>query len=266
MSKPYFPKDTPLSVLKEAMDQNGWLVIENIVSEDLTARLREASYAAYEIRREIQKKNGLSVNMDGTIHHAVDLPVFIELLENLYADEFIMDYFDGQYILNSYGGVINMPKLPSYVCNIHRDVRTFSGAMNVMLNMLVMLDDFTLENGATYVLSGSHKQAPKPTDEAFFQQADRVTGKAGSILLFNSNLWHAAGENQSNRDRCALTLTFTKPYMKQQMDYPRYLGYEDGGKFSERLQQILGYYSRTPVDLNEWYQPPHKRMYRPGQG
>lgn len=266
MSKPYFPKDTPLSVLKEAMDQYGWLVIENIVSEDLTARLREASYAAYEIRREIQKKNGLTINMDGTVHHTVDFPVFIELLAHLFCDDFIQDYFDGQYILNSYGSIINMPKLPSYVCNIHRDVRTYSGKVHTMLNMLVMLDDFTLENGATYVLSGSHNKADRPSDSEFFEKSDRITGKAGCILLFNSNLWHAAGENKSERDRCALTLTYTKPYMKQQMDYPRFIGYDKGDLFPLRLSQILGYHSRTPSDLNEWYQVPEKRMYRPGQG
>lgn len=266
MKKPYFPKDVYPETLTTAMDEFGWVVVENILPDDLTQRLRDASYTAYEIRRAIQNKNGLEVNMDGTIHHAVDQPVFIELLEHLYCDAFILDYFSGQYILNSYGGVINMPNRPSYVCNIHRDVRTFSGKTNTMLNLLVMLDDFTPKNGATHVLSGSHREEEKPSDETFFREAERVTGSAGSLLFFNSNLWHAAGENKSDRDRCALTLTFTKPYMKQQMDYPRFLGYHEGDRFSERLQQVLGYHSRTPATLDEWYQPPHKRMYRPGQG
>jgi ectoine hydroxylase-related dioxygenase (phytanoyl-CoA dioxygenase family) len=266
MNRPYFPKDVNTETLKAAMDAYGWVVVENVLPDEFTQRLKTSAYTAYEIRRTIQKKNGLEVNMDGTIHHTVDQPVFIELLEQLYCDDFILDYFSGQYILNSYGGVINMPNRPSYVCNIHRDVRTFSGKTNTMMNLLVMLDDFTLENGATYVLSGSHRKEDKPLEDVFFKEADRVTGTAGSLLFFNSNLWHAAGENKSKADRCALTLTFTKPYMKQQMDYPRYLGYHEGDKFHERLQQVLGYHSRTPENLDEWYQPPHKRMYRPGQG
>lgn len=266
MNRPYFPKEVTLPELKAGIDTYGWVVIENVLPEDLTRRLREDSYKAYDIRKAIQQKNGLVTNMDGTVHHTVDQPAFIDFLQQLYCDDFILDYFGGPYILNSFGAIINIPNKPSYVCNIHRDVRTFSGNTNTMLNMLVMLDDFTLENGATYVLNGSHKVEARPSDETFFQQSDRITGKAGSILLFNSNLWHAAGENTSGKDRCALTLTFTKPYMKQQMDYPRFLGYHEGDRFSERLQQVLGYHSRTPENLDEWYQPPHKRMYRPGQG
>jgi ectoine hydroxylase-related dioxygenase (phytanoyl-CoA dioxygenase family) len=42
-----------------------------------------------------------------------------------------------------------------------------------MVNMLVMLDDFTVENGATYVLTGSHHAPERPQDE-FFQALHKV--------------------------------------------------------------------------------------------
>ena len=135
-----------------------------------------------------------------------------------------------------------------------------------MVNMLVMLDDFTLENGATYLLTGSHMQPEKPTDEEFFAKADRAVGKRGSIILFDSMLWHATGENLVGGMRRALTLTFTRPYIKQQLDYPRYMGYERAEEFSEDLRQVIGYNARVPATLDEWYQPPNKRMYKPGQG
>jgi len=34
----------------------------------------------------------------------------------------------------------------------------------------------------------------------------------------------------------------------------------------EPLRQVLGYHARTPASLEEWYQPPEGRFYRPGQG
>lgn len=249
-----------------AMKSHGWCVFPDAIPAGLIDSLRADMDAAYLIRRGIQQKNGVDVNTDGTLHHLVDFPSFIDLLREMYCDNFLQSYFDGNYILNSYGGVINMQNKASYVCNIHRDVRTFTGNIHMMLNMLVMVDDFTLDNGATYVLSGSHLNPEKPEDAQFFQKADRVVGKAGSILLFDSNLWHAAGQNQTESVRRALTLTFTKPYMKPQLDYPRYIGYDKGDSLPEGLRQVLGYNARIPVDLNEWYQPPHLRMYRPGQG
>jgi len=93
--------------------------------------------------------------------------------------------------------------------------------------MLIMLDDFTLENGATYLLAKSHLKDEKPTEAMFYEKSDRVVGKKGDVLFFNSNLWHAAGINTTNQERRAITITFTKPFMKQQLDYSRAIGYEN---------------------------------------
>jgi ectoine hydroxylase-related dioxygenase (phytanoyl-CoA dioxygenase family) len=115
-------------------------------------------------------------------------------------------------------------------------------------------------------LTGSHRQPKRPSDDEFFQRAVRAVGPAGSIVMFDSNLWHAAGVNRSDRPRRALTLAFTRPFIKQQLDYPRALGYECGDSYSPALRQLLGYNARVPTSLDEWYQPPQKRLYKPDQG
>jgi ectoine hydroxylase-related dioxygenase (phytanoyl-CoA dioxygenase family) len=35
--------------------------------------------------------------------------------------------------------------------------------------------------------------------------------------------------------------------------------------FSLELQQLLGYHSRVPASLDEWYQPEDKRFYKKNQ-
>jgi ectoine hydroxylase-related dioxygenase (phytanoyl-CoA dioxygenase family) len=84
------------------------------------------------------------------------------------------------------------------------------------------------------------------------------------VVVFNSNLWHAAGANTTSTARRALTIAFTKPFIKQQLDYPRALGYERQD-FSPTVRQLLGYNARVPASLDEWYQPPEKRMYKSDQ-
>ena len=175
-------------------------------------------------------------------------------------------FFQGPYILNTYGGVLNLPNDVSYVGGVHRDLRTFSGDVHLMVQLLVMLDDFTEDNGATYLLNGSHRLREKPSDEVFFRDAVRAVGPAGSVVMFNSNLWHAAGINRSSRPRRALTIVFTRPFVKQQLDYPRALGYDRADSFSPTLRQLLGYNARVPASLEEWYQPPERRMYKRDQG
>jgi hypothetical protein len=254
-----------LSRFSSKIENDGWVQIPNLIQDSILQALKMSMDVAYENCRSIQLKNGLEAT-DGTIHHLLGQDeVFLELFsENTFLD-FIDSFFASKWIVNSYGGVINLPSKNSYVHNVHRDIRTYSDE-NVMLNMLIMIDDFTIENGATWFLTGSHKNPNKPDDDSFFTLADRSVGTAGSVVFFNSNLWHAAGTNNSSTIRRALTLNFTKPYMKQQFDYPRALGYEKCELLPDRLRQFVGYYARVPSTLEDWYQKPENRFYRPDQG
>jgi Phytanoyl-CoA dioxygenase (PhyH) len=246
--------------------EKGWVKFPNMLNASQLTVLNNDIELAYQTCRKVQIQNGLDANTDGTVHHILGQePSFLEFVQQLPLYGYILEFFGNPYIINSFGGVINMPQKASYVCNVHRDIRTFY-SLPMMINMLVMLDDFTVENGATHFLDGSHKVVEKPTDEDFYKQASRAIGKAGDIILFDSLLWHAAGVNHSNNVRRALTLTFTRPFQKQQLDYPRFIGWDKMDTLTDIAKQVLGYNSRVPSNLNEWYQPIDKRFYKPGQG
>jgi hypothetical protein len=244
----------------------GWVIIERALDASLVARLNADLAHANEVCHDLQARKGLVGITEGTVHHLVGQgESFLELLERL-PMECLRTFLEGNVVLNSYGGVLNRRAVAAYVHNVHRDVRTFTRDCKLMVNVLVMLDDFTLENGATYLLSGSHLEPERPTDERFYREAERAVAPAGSLLFFDSRLWHAAGHNQTDAARRALTLTFTPPFMKPQLDYPRLMGYDDGDRFSEQVRQLLGYNARVPSNLDEWYQPPEQRFYRRDQG
>lgn len=249
------------------MQRDGWIVIPSILDAAFIEILKKDLAKAYDTCRSVQVKNGLAENTDGSVHHLIGQgESFLRLLEIIPLWDFVRSYFGSNFILNSLGGIINFPSGATYASRVHRDIRTYSASLPLMLNMLVMLDDFTKENGATLLLSGSHRVEEKPTDDVFFANAAQAIGKAGDVLLFDSNLWHAAGQNKTQTMRRCITPTFTKPFMKQQCDYPRVLGYDYAEKLSEEMLQILGYNSRVPASLEEWYQPSEKRMYKAGQG
>jgi len=250
------------------VNTSGIAIFPDVVPIELIERIRQDIPKREELCRQWQKKNGLESGMEGAVHHVVGGGDSLdEFLSALYLDDYIRAYFDSDYILNSFGALNNRPySANSYAHGqrFHRDVRTFSGSFRLMLNMLVMVHSFTVENGATKLVPGSHTAADRPSEEYLEQNAIRATGSAGSILLFDSNVWHSAAPNTTSAPRMALTLTFTRPFFKQQMDYPRMLG--EGFPQSDRMRQVLGYNSRVPCNYDEWYQPPEKRMYRPGQG
>jgi ectoine hydroxylase-related dioxygenase (phytanoyl-CoA dioxygenase family) len=76
---------------------------------------------------------------------------------------------------------------------------------------LWMLDDFTVENGATRVVPGSHLQ-PRPIAKALAQPLARhpdeiiPVGRAGSALMLNGHLLHSGRRNDSKGPRRAVQM------------------------------------------------------------
>lgn len=251
----------------EQIDEKGWLIFDSLIDVSVISKMQKAIGDDYLHCREIQVNNDIATNNANTVHHLIgQSQVWLDYLMATPIHSFVERYFDGCFILNSFGGAINTANSESYAHNIHRDIRTYSGNSKLLLNTLVMLDDFTEENGATRMLSGSHKSEDKPPQNYFDENAELAVGKAGSILFFDSNVWHAGGNNLTNNVRRSITPMYSKPYIKPQFDYPRVLGYQNSKKYSDQMQQILGYKSRIPETLSEWYQLPQNRMYQPGQG
>ena len=78
-----------------------------------------------------------------------------------------------------------------------------------------MLTDFTPENGATYVVPGSHRQQdhPRPGSPLGDWMAPRddearLLGKAGSVAIVDSRLWHAVSPNTTEQDRVTVVVRF----------------------------------------------------------
>ena len=167
---------------RHELSELGFTIINSFLNEQVVSEVNQALLKSYDLCRKIQIKNGIDAVTDGTVHHLIasNEIVYVNVIDKICNSEifnFIKDYFQGNFIINSYGGVINLPRKSSYVTNIHRDIRFFSGDFPLMLNLLIMLDDFTLDNGATYLLAGSHKKNEKPTDKEFYKKSDIVLGK-----------------------------------------------------------------------------------------
>ena len=250
------------------MRTRGWVVFDGAVHAVLVERMRADLDSAWGICRAVQERNGVATDADLTVHHLIGLgPSFLDYIDATEPlSPYLERYFGGRYILNSLGGAINTSGHTSYAQRIHRDIRSYSGDTPLLLNTLVMLDDFTPQNGATWMLTGGHRLADKPSEDAFFAGAEQALGPAGSILMFDSNLWHAGGANRTDGPRRSVTPMYCKPFMKQQFDYPRAVGYDRADALRPHTRQVIGFNARVPASLDEWYQPPERRMYRNDQG
>jgi ectoine hydroxylase-related dioxygenase (phytanoyl-CoA dioxygenase family) len=235
------------------LNKQGYTIIRNLVDENWLNTLREAIDKAFVEHRTTQLNNNNDIKTDGVALHALlSNPIFISFLENLQS-------------INSFSALDNLPNQPNFSAIVHRDLRFYSGDFPIMLNCLLMVDDFTIENGGTYLLPYSHLEERKPSDEEFFSKAIQATGKKGDMIIFNANVWHSSAANITQDHRRAIPITVSRSFMKQLLDYPRAIGYDKIDTFSNELQQLLGYHSRVPASLDEWYQPEDKRFYKKNQ-
>jgi hypothetical protein len=111
-------------------------------------------------------------------------------------------------------------------------------------NSMWMLDDFTPENGATRVVPGSHRWAKRPVDVladpvAAHPDEILVTGRAGSVVVFNAHLWHSGRNNNTDRPRHAVHAFFIRRDADPQTVQRDYLLPETAARLSPGALYLL---------------------------
>lgn len=246
--------------------QSGWVVIPAVFEHSLIDNVLREYNSTKHIYHFYHKQRGIEELVANASHHThITVPSMWALLDNAIVEKYINLIFNGPAILNTMG-LSEVTNKGVYTQNIHRDVRTNTGSYPLWLNMLIMLDDSTLDNGATWLLERSQNSVNPPSKKEFFKNAVRAIGRKGDLLIFDCNLWHCAGENLTEFPRRIITPFFSRPFVKQQIDIPRVYGEAFGDTFSPRLKQWMGYNSRIPTSLGEFYQKNADRFYQSNQG
>lgn len=110
----------------------------------------------------------------------------------------------------------------------------------ITVNAIWALTDFTRDNGATRIVPGSHKRDHAPEYGKAYD-AELATMPAGSVMLFDSALWHGAGANDSNSRRFAFSCAYCWGWMRQQENLQLGIPRETAQRFPRRLQELCGY-------------------------
>lgn len=104
----------------------------------------------------------------------------------------------------------------------HRDSRYWHFQKPELISVWLALRDEKIENGCLLVLPNSHQwqidaeqldsaqflRADIAGNQALLAQAQAVPLQQGDVLLFSSNLFHAAGCNQTNQTKFSMVFTY----------------------------------------------------------
>src|SRR5689334_9069500 len=129
--------------------------------------------------------------------------------------------------------------------------RGLNASFFLEVELLVMLDDFTLENGATALMPHSHHRAEWPNVAEFDHKSVRIVGPAGTLLLFPALTWHAGQANRGKRWRAALLGAYTAKFVKPLEDWERGVSPATRESLSPRMAHLLGFDDVYPAVMDE---------------
>jgi ectoine hydroxylase-related dioxygenase (phytanoyl-CoA dioxygenase family) len=249
------------STLVDELDQyieeltiNGFSVIENLLSEEelVIARKKLDDVYAKQVNEFSEKELDSIQELNlARMPFAYD-EYFLKIATNEKLVHVIQKFLGNYFVLHLQNGIINMPKQGHHQHSWHRDLpyQDFVISRPLAISCLFCLDNFDASTGGTIVLPHTHKVDQMPSQQYIDKFATQITAKAGSVILFDSMVFHKAGYNTSDQIRRGLNHMYTSAILKQQINIPASLN----GKYSDDsfLKMLLGYEACPPTSVFEW--------------
>jgi ectoine hydroxylase-related dioxygenase (phytanoyl-CoA dioxygenase family) len=249
--------------LVKLFEKNGFVVVPEILTKSMVEQLR----CELVIAIEEDRLSYPAVFDSGMIHNCmIRGEQMLKLLDLQVLNTYLEVFFSATCIVYAYQSSSLPPHQGNYGSRIHVDSPRFIPNYMTNLGVIFPLDDFTVDNGATYYLEGSHFTEELPSEEDFYANAKRMLCPQGSMILFNSRLVHAAGVNKTTSSRHALTINLCRSYMRQRFDFPRLVPDNLINQLGANGQRLLGMNVRMPSCIEDFYLPEEHRLYKPGQG
>ena len=228
-------QDKPPSELDDIAEQVrrlGYAVLDSGLSPDELAELSEVFNRT---RADYVQRWGEARLRSANEFHTIRAPltqgdpVFVRLATHWNLMAVLGKLIVGKFTLNQQNGVINPPGETYNQGAWHRDLpyQHYVSSSPLAVNALFCVDDFTLENGSTFVLPATHKTVNYPSESYIQRNALQVEAKAGQYILLDCMLFHSGGFNGTNKERRAVNHVYTIPYFKQQIKLPELLKHVD---------------------------------------
>ena len=234
------------NVEKAHLNEYGFVLLENAITTAQADALRDRSMALAEQER---KASGEHVYLDDKAQRVWNLVDKDELFENAIQYPRMLngiEYLLGEdCTLSSFTVNIIGPGAPEGGLHIDHPLGgmpTPRPSFALSANSVWFLDDFTLENGATRCVPGSHRRLEAiPEPGVKYDDGVQITGPKGSVMIINGSLWHASSANHTDRARVCLLGFFCRAFMKPQQDQQKIVSSDVIARATPTLKRLLGF-------------------------
>jgi ectoine hydroxylase-related dioxygenase (phytanoyl-CoA dioxygenase family) len=255
------PDTADIQTLIEVFDRDGGVIVEDMFSQSVIGRMRDAvkaksltfrpgSTSPVQARQKFHGINTIRFTELGLID-----PAFFEMLENpilaAVADAALLPLC-GSYWLNTGQTMIIGPGEPAQV--LHRDCGNWTQLCRalwpkcpeVTVSVMIALEDMTEELGGTRVIPGSHLWDDYDR-VGTLEQSVPTEMRAGSGMIYSGKVIHGGGANQSrDRWRFAMHLSFVVGWLTPEEASPLFYPLDVIRALPPRTQRLLGFRSYDP--------------------
>lgn len=240
-----FKVETPIDLHVEEIKRNGYTILENALTEEeircLQGGILENIYQT-QIKEVGGEENLFSIGDEYSVKALMAYDdYFAELASNKMVHEIVERLLGENYKLTLQNAVLNFGKHFNPASVWHRDTpyAHYVTTRPLGVSTLFVVDKFNEETGGTIILPGSHKHEEFPSKEFAKKHSIQISAEPGTVVIFDSMMYHRAGFNKTDRPRRSIVQVFTIPLIEQTINFSRMLN----GKFKDDplLSKLIGY-------------------------
>ena len=238
----HLPGDAESSAIVTAVQQDGAVILDDVLSEGFIAALREETdpYMEHTSNGEDHFAGHHTTRTGGLLVRSEKCR---ELIENQTilnpCNEFLAPYCERVQLHLTQ--IIRI-RPGETAQTIHRDRWAWGKHLSHLepqFNTIWAITDFTSENGATQVVPGSTQW---PDDQEIQpEQITQAEMKAGSVLVYSGSVFHGGGANTSDQDRIGINITYALGWLRQEENQYLSCPPELAKDMSPTLQGLAGY-------------------------
>ena len=255
-------QNTFSGIAEELISGEGYVILPNFFPKDQIDQARELLYRIADDEPD-RASHFHGDKVEKTQKRVWNLPAKGEIFRTLCSDERLIQIMTpiigDDFMLSSWAANITYPGAPAQECHVdypYWDLHTRShwpsnlnSSFFLAVEVILTLDEFTQENGATALVPHSHKRCEWPNAEEFAATRIRAVCPPGTVVIFPALLWHAAQANNSQSSRAALLGSYTTKCVKPIEDWSRCVSPEILAQCSPAMRQLLADF--TPLKNRE---------------
>jgi hypothetical protein len=228
---------------RKRLDRDGYVALDGVLTGELLGAMRKR---VGDLLAEEGEQAGLEVHQEAGTDRLADLVNKDPVFDICFTDPRLLAcvaHVIGEFKLSSLNFRAALPG--EGLLGLHTEGGPVTDLADFQVcNSIWLLDDFTADNGATRVVPGSHRSGKLPRDvmpdvRGAHPEEVLLMAPAGTVVVFNSHLWHGGSLNSSPSPRRALHSYFTRRGNSQQLDQKKYVRPETLSRLTPAAKFIL---------------------------